>query len=246
MAGRLYTPVIFVAAILLGRFDLPRIKPIKAVVVLVFAVGCASYMSSYGSYVGAVLGEIAPNGSAPWDEWKTVLSDSNGNANLVIGLMKRNGNYKEHYFYYKALPYKGSKVFVWIPAGICRLALGDKTYIVDEVGLTNPVLARLPAVSDTNWTIGHLTRHIPMGYIKTLTTGVNVIEDPNLHEYYDKLHLITNGPIFSKKRFETILKMNLGEYDYLIDKEKYRYGFPGETLRDHLGETGWIYEVYGN
>ena len=41
-------------------------------------------------------------------------------------------------------------------------------------------------------------------------------------EYYDVLHNIISGDLFSKERFKQIINMNLGKYDYLIDKDFYR------------------------
>ena len=45
----------------------------------------------------------------------------------------------------------------------------------------------------------------------------NLIEDPFLHVYYDKIINITRGPIFSCERFFDILNMNTGRYQYLVD-----------------------------
>ena len=52
-----------------------------------------------------------------------------------------------------------------------------------------------------------------------------MIADPELAEYYNHLTLITRGKLWDLDRFRTILKMNLGQYDDLIDT--FRYRFPG-------------------
>jgi arabinofuranosyltransferase len=74
--------------------------------------------------------------------------------------------------------------------------------------------------------IGHLERPIPDGYLETLMTGENQLQDRNLAAYYDKLRLVTRGPLFSWERLKTIVEMNLGKYDHLIDKDFYRSRLP--------------------
>ena len=91
------------------------------------------------------------------------------------------------------------------------------TYIVDKYALADPLLARLPADVSDGWRIGHFERALPAGYGKTLATGTNAIEDPNLAKYYDNLSLIVRGPIFSKERMIAIVKVNLGFYDHLLE-----------------------------
>ena len=100
---------------------------------------------------------------------------------------------------------------------------GPGIYIIDQLALADPLLARLPAARDIHWRVGHYIRVIPAGYERTLESGTNALRDPNLALYYDKLSLITRGPLFSKTRLIEIFKMNLGYYDDLIDWDKYRY-----------------------
>jgi arabinofuranosyltransferase len=97
------------------------------------------------------------------------------------------------------------------------------TYIVDQLALSDPLLARLPSqgaeVKDgvtPHWRPGHFYRKLPCGYLETLQTGQNVICDADLKLFYDKIILITRGPLFSGKRLATIAKMNLHGYDFLV------------------------------
>jgi len=78
--------------------------------------------------------------------------------------------------------------------------------------------------------IGHLERHIPDGYLETQMTGKNQLQDENLAAYYDKLQLVTWGPLFSWERLKTIMEMNLGKYDHLIDKAYYRNKLPDASV----------------
>ncbi|OQB39166.1 MAG: hypothetical protein BWY09_01167 [Candidatus Hydrogenedentes bacterium ADurb.Bin179] len=97
---------------------------------------------------------------------------------------------------------------------------------MDQLALSDPLLARLPAMSAQMLRIGHLERPIPDGYLETLMTGENQLQDRNLAAYYDKLRLVTRGPLFSWERLKTIVEMNLGKYDHLIDKDFYRSRLP--------------------
>lgn len=87
----------------------------------------------------------------------------------------------------------------------------------DRFGLMDPLLSHLPAWKYEHWRIGHMWREIPEGYSKSVETGTNQIVNESLHEYYDKVLLIIKGDIWDKERLETIINMNLGRYDYLID-----------------------------
>ena len=94
---------------------------------------------------------------------------------------------------------------------------GPAVHIVDRYALTDPLLARLSAVSVEKWRIGHFERDIPAGYVQTLRTGVNQIQNPNLAKYYDALALITRAPLFSRERLIAIWKMNTGQFDFLLE-----------------------------
>ena len=121
--------------------------------------------------------------------------------------MKKYINYKEDKIKFKLLE----------SMGIAGYLAGPDVYILDVYALSDPLLARLQMEDLENWRIGHFRRNIPKGYISTLKTGKNQIEDPNLGQYYEKLKIITSAPLFSKERMKTILEMNIGKYDYLLD-----------------------------
>jgi hypothetical protein len=114
-------------------------------------------------------------------------------------------------------------------AGFIGYGAGPSVRLIDRWGLGDPLIARLPA--EVPWQIGHFTRRIPVGYELTLISRENAIHDPGIAAFYEKLRIITEGAVWSEARFETILAMNLGRYDYLISS----YGLirtPIETL-DH-------------
>lgn len=92
---------------------------------------------------------------------------------------------------------------------------GPNVFVIDNYALSDALLARLPAAE---WEIGHFRRNIPEGYIETLESGENQIEDPNLALYYSKLQILITGSIWNWDRMLEIWKFNTGQYDYLIDK----------------------------
>jgi len=118
---------------------------------------------------------------------------------------------------------RGAAVIKTSCIGMRGFYAGPQIHIVDYHALADPLLARLPAKYVLYWVTGHFARVVPQGYMETIRTGENRIADKDLAAYYDKLALLTRGPLFSRERWATIWSMNTGKYDDLIDFEKYRY-----------------------
>jgi len=92
----------------------------------------------------------------------------------------------------------------------------EGVHVYDAYGLADAFLARLPAVYDEHWRIGHMQREIPAGYEETVITGENRIEDENLHQFYDALSIVIKGDLWSWERFKIIWRMNTGYYNKLL------------------------------
>lgn len=107
--------------------------------------------------------------------------------------------------------------------GLFGYYAGPDVYILDRLALADPLLSHLPMQQDVNWRIGHYERIIPPGYKETLQLEQNVIEDPNLALFYDKMNIITRGSLTSPQRLLEIWKMNTGQYDDLINTDRYQY-----------------------
>jgi arabinofuranosyltransferase len=123
------------------------------------------------------------------------------------------------------------------PAGFVGYVAGPATHIIDWYGLGDPLLARLPA--EVPWQIGHFQRKLPRGYTETVANRKNLLEDPGVAAYYDRLRIITEDPIWSRRRFRTILSMNLGRYERFIAS----YGVKTLSLDDlsanRISGTEW-------
>lgn len=101
--------------------------------------------------------------------------------------------------------------------GMLGLIAGPTAKIIDVFGLTDPLLARLPA--SPGWLrVGHLCRGLPEGYLKSVLTDSNVIEHPELAKFYDVVRSLTRAPVFDRERLNTVLAYQLGEYDALLEK----------------------------
>jgi arabinofuranosyltransferase len=109
----------------------------------------------------------------------------------------------------KPKPYLGGRPIVdarW--GGMFAYEEGASLHIVDEMGLSDPLLARLPAVSTLQnpQRPGHLQRPMPAGYLKTLRLDRGYIEDPAIAALWADVELVTRGPIWDPARLAAIRK----------------------------------------
>ncbi len=115
-----------------------------------------------------------------------------------------------------------------LPGGIIDNAAGilvynnPDLYLNDTYCLGDPFLSKLPAIYDPNWRVGHLRREVPEGYRESIWNNDNEIADPDLHQYYDVIRLITRGSLTDPERIRAIIDINLGKYDHLIDNYERR------------------------
>jgi arabinofuranosyltransferase len=93
---------------------------------------------------------------------------------------------------------------------------GPGKHIIDLLGLTDPLLARMPIGTNAGWRPGHFFRALPAGYRESIEQRANLVRDPDLHAYYDVLLEITRGPLFSGHRMVAIWRLNTGTYDPLL------------------------------
>ncbi len=95
--------------------------------------------------------------------------------------------------------------------GMTGYGVSLDTIIIDPFALTDPLLARLPAESNSR--IGHYTRPIPEGYDLTVCGRPAAIKDAGINAFQKRLALITQAPLLAPGRLRTIVAMNLGLYD---------------------------------
>ena len=108
---------------------------------------------------------------------------------------------------------------------------GSAHHIVDGYALADPLLSRLypdvrrdivlgtvgMEVRTKPWRIGHFIRRPPGGYLETLETGENLIDDLGIREYYKSVRTVVRGDIWSVTRLGEIWRLNTGYYAHLLE-----------------------------
>jgi arabinofuranosyltransferase len=157
-------------------------------------------------------------GAADWDledgitDERAVYYPSTGLLNVRWGARLPDHHWVEEG---NAARLSGQAVVYQKGIGLFALAAGPTVHVVDAHALADPLLARLP-LSTERWRIGHFVRNAPRGYLETLASGRNEIQDPDLARFYDRLSLVVRGRIFSRERFRAILDFQLGRYDHFV------------------------------
>ena len=222
MVGRMLTPIIFTGTILVIRFQYKKIQKFWLLL-----TGIALATSLFATPL-------------------TILSDENYKVKIsaldCVNLSKSLAG-DERCFYYRttglwrkwvggqpavnAVPWKDmgndlkqsdKQVNVTETIGIKGFFAGPEIHIVDQLALADAFLARLPPDPTQPKRVGHIRRVIPAGYIETLETGANKIENPDLALYYEKLALVIRGDLYEKQRWIEIWNLNSGKYNHLLQE----------------------------
>ncbi len=134
----------------------------------------------------------------------------------------RSGEWPDHFFRDKGelARERGETPIVDGYVGFLGYWAGPGIHIVDLIGLSDPLLARLPGQTNGSfnrlggelaWKVGHVSRPLPAGYLETLRSGENLLEDPDLARLWDDLALVTRGPLWTDERWRAILRLHSGE-----------------------------------
>ena len=217
MSGRFFTAPLVVALGLLLWRGLPRSRPGRLVaVVAVLLLGATWPRSPLWS--GVNYGRADPERP----EVQYGVADERAVYYQQTGLLPalgREGPPPAHRWVAegRAARAAGPGVLRRMGSGFFGFFAGPEVHIVDGHALTDPLLARLTANTARGFRIGHFRRVSPKGYEESLRTGANLIEDPDLAAYWDVVRLVTRGPLLDRERLETVVKLNLGHYDPLLD-----------------------------
>ncbi len=238
MSGRFLTPVLFCAVFMLTRLSWkPRLPLLILILTVIAFTGTSTPYSS-------ILRERDYKG---WSIDRNGIADERGVYFRKTGLINRrhqNSILHENPMrknrrrpsqpeqllssqVVNAGKREKKKVILHGNVGIPGFYAHTDTHIVDFVGLTDPLLARLPAIKDPNRRIGHFRRVVPAGYLESIEKDEILLKDRSLGQFYEKLRSITRGPLWNNERLINILKMNMGLFDHLIDHEKYARGEGG-------------------
>jgi arabinofuranosyltransferase len=150
------------------------------------------------------------------------IADERGFYFQTTGLIhyRRGEPYPSHPYFKDGLRFRDSRH----PAAVNRyvgffgFAAGPERFVIDPIGLADPLLSRLPVSDPLRWRIGHFERTLPEGFLASVGSGDNLVADPALRSYYDHLRAITRGPLWSAQRLREIAAFNLGRYDHLLNE----------------------------
>jgi arabinofuranosyltransferase len=112
--------------------------------------------------------------------------------------------------------------------GRVNFSSGPNVMAIDPIGLSDPLISRLPSINRHWRWVGHNIRSIPKGYLEAFKSGDTSKMYPSLAQYYDKLFLITRGDLWDMERLKTLILFNLGKYEYLR-KEYIKQAYWKET-----------------
>ena len=218
MSGRFFSSTLLLAAILMSRISISKKGYVyAALIVLTLSLGMIKNTSplrtplNYGE--GIARDYINPTG----------IANERAYYFRIMGLLSAEreetipgSRFSGNDWIYTAETGK-VKVELLGPLGVDGYVFGPNIHIIDKNGLADPLMSRLPLYDIDTWRIGHFHHQIPDGYLETLSTGENKIQNKNIALYYDKLKFIVQGDLYDLDRIREIIKLNLGKYDYLLE-----------------------------
>jgi arabinofuranosyltransferase len=103
---------------------------------------------------------------------------------------------------------------------------GPDVYIIHGLAITDGFLARVPPIYNPNWRSGHFMRTIPVGYLEVEAGTQQHLEDLVLDAYYQKIRLVTEGPILSAERWQAIWELNTRKFEDWLPGYSAKFRFP--------------------
>lgn len=227
MLGRFFTAPMFMALVCLSQLRRPGLPGVGIATVVLVVLGLAAHPNTF---------EINTRLTEPHTKartWRGITDERtllwNGNSLLMSGRIQELPHPR---WWARAKP--DSKVEVDGALGYRGLVNGPDVHWVDRTALSDPLLARLPALHRADWMSGHFFRAVPKGYVETLEGGVNVIEDPALRQLYQRIDLVVRGELFSLERFKAIWWLNTGGPAGLINEESWQFHNATKLAPDSL------------
>lgn len=224
MMGRFFVAPFITSVALLGRAEwATRRSWALAAATAVVALGLAApwepaLLGGYGysSTNNRVRGLNTPEPADNYSHMvrRSVVDERRRYSEFTGLLIMRRDGIPEHGWKYDGFELRanGPRVVSRKFIGMVGFYAGPGVHIVDELALADPLLARIPG-GDERSLMGHLTRVIPEGYIDTVESGRNQIVDRDLAAYYEALHEVVSGPLWSPHRLQTLVMFLMGRYD---------------------------------
>ncbi len=216
MGGRFFTAPLFCSVVILSRLEIRKETATAAVFLVVFIV--AGFMASFPTLSKEYMTHHkSAKDSRYIEDTKRYYFSGTGLVNWGRG-----NQLPRHKWVNRGRKYREQKAKLKSGGGLgfTGFFAGPDVHILDKYALSDPLLARLPWQKPGNtvrWKPSHFSRYMPKGYKETIQSNQNKIENQNLAKYYDKLVIVTRDPLLSAERLATVIKMNLGFYDWMID-----------------------------
>lgn len=209
MSGRFFSMPLLVAAIVIVRMVPSR----RAAA----ALGAALVAYTVVNPLAPIKTRASYDGAWPWRQ-QNGIKDERGHYHQITNVLfyAPFRTLPDHQWFREGISFRNSpeKVSIQGSIGFFGFNAGPAKYVIDRNALSDPLLARLP-VSESlyfEFFAGHFFRELPDGYVESRREGKNLIVDPLLHDYYDKLLNVTAGPIFTRARARDIWDLNVGRY----------------------------------
>jgi len=213
MAGRFLTaPLVLATAILVQLVPRGTFGFIPAALALLVGLsrGDESTFVSGGDY----------GTRRPWREYidQAQIADERAIYYKITGVLRNGAAFRtpEHRWFDAGRAIPAGGVGKGATMGFTGWAAPRDAYIVDQLALTDPFLARLPPRRNPGWRPGHLDRDLPAGYFETRRARQNRLDNRWLAAAFDDISLVTSGPLFSGERWRAIWRLNTGQLEGLI------------------------------
>jgi arabinofuranosyltransferase len=139
-----------------------------------------------------------------WDD--AAIADERGYYYADTGLLKLWADGRDPVQPGRRTPPEDRRVVVMETVGIDGYTEGPEVHIIDQMGLGDPLLSRMPCTDDHS-RVGHWKRLAPEGYEASLRQGQNLITDPETAELFTQVQLLTRGDILDGERLRLIWEM---------------------------------------
>jgi arabinofuranosyltransferase len=228
MLGRFLTAPMFMAMVCLARLRCPSLPLLGIVTGVLVLLGLAARPNTF---------EINSKLSDPANRARTQRGVTDERTLLFVGnSLAESGRVHE-------IPHRGwwarakpdAPVEAAVVLGYRGFVNGPDVHWVDRTALSDPLLSRLPALHRPNWMMGHFFRAVPEGYLETIETGENVIQDPAIAALYDQIDLVVHEDLLSLDRLRAIWWLNTGGPEELINAETWRYEGAAKIRPSKLG-----------
>ena len=221
MAGRFFAVPFFAACLVAVALPLTRGRQstcLAAAALVAIALPAAPWKANTSFY--------RPPGQAGHDTWSRGVIDTRLLATEEGGglIAQRRGVMVPNHDWFRegqAFRKAGGRVRVGgagtgLPIGFFAFGAGPEVFVIDTLGLTDPLLSHLPIDPGRVWWPGHFARALPEGYVESIAADANHLRDPSLRRYYDRIRLISRGPLLDIARLRAIVAFNAGRDEHLV------------------------------